>query len=114
MAAWMSRHNPQTRRLTELVAEGAIGRLRLVRTAFSFFLGDPENVRLLADLEGGALMDVGCYCISGARLLAGEPERVFGEQTIGPGGLDVQVAATLRFPGDVLGPLDCGFVLPER
>src|SRR5919109_3601710 len=50
--AFMWRHTPQTRRLTELVGEGAIGRLRLVRAAFSFLLDNPENVRLLADLEG--------------------------------------------------------------
>jgi D-xylose 1-dehydrogenase (NADP+, D-xylono-1,5-lactone-forming) len=112
--AFMWRHTPQTRRLTELVAEGAIGRLRLVRAAFSFFLDNPENVRLLADLDGGALMDVGCYCVSGARLLAGEPERVYGEQTLGPGGVDVAFAGTLRFPDDVVGQIDCGFVLPSR
>src|SRR5204862_7460637 len=59
MEAFMWRFTPQTRRLTELVAEGAIGRLRLVRASFSFLLDNPENVRLLADLDGGALMDVG-------------------------------------------------------
>jgi len=112
--AFMWRHTPQTRRLTELVAEGAIGRLRLVRAAFSFFLDNSENVRLLADLDGGALMDVGCYCVSGARLLAGEPERVHGEQTLGPGGIDVAFAGTLRFPDDVVAQIDCGFVLPSR
>ena len=49
---------------------------------FSFPLVDQTNVRMIADLDGGALMDVGCYCVSGSRLLAGEPERVFGEQTV--------------------------------
>jgi predicted dehydrogenase len=114
MEAFMWRFTPQTRRLTELVAEGAIGRLRLVRAAFSFFLDNPENVRLLSDLDGGALMDVGCYCVSGARLLAAEPERVYGEQTLGPGGVDVAFAGTLRFPDDVVAQIDCGFVLPSR
>src|SRR5919204_5502849 len=66
MEAFMYRHTTQTRRLRELVAEGAIGRLRLVRAAFGFFLADPENVRLRPDVEGGALMDVGCYCVSGS------------------------------------------------
>jgi predicted dehydrogenase len=114
MEAFMWRHAPQTRRLTELVAAGAIGRLRLVRAAFSFFLDNPENVRLRPDVEGGALMDVGCYCVSGARLLAGEPERVSAEQTLGPTGVDVTFAGTLRFPGDVVAQIDCGLVLPER
>jgi D-xylose 1-dehydrogenase (NADP+, D-xylono-1,5-lactone-forming) len=114
MEAFMYRHNPQTAKVTELVESGAIGTLRLVRAAFGFSLGDPENVRLAADLDGGALMDVGCYCVSGSRLLAGEPETVYGEQLIGASGVDVLFAATMRFPADVLGLFDCGFVLPER
>jgi predicted dehydrogenase len=114
MEAFMWRHTPQTRRLTELVTDGAIGRLRLVRAAFSFFLDSPENVRLRPDVEGGALMDVGCYCVNGARLLAGEPERVYAEQTRGPTGVDVTVAGTLRFPDDVVAQIDCGLVLPSR
>jgi D-xylose 1-dehydrogenase (NADP+, D-xylono-1,5-lactone-forming) len=114
MEAFMYRHNPQTARLVELVRSGAVGELRLVRSAFSFSLGDPENVRLAGDLDGGALMDVGCYCVSGSRLLAGEPEAVWGEQVTGPSGVDVLFAGTMRFPGDVVAHFDCGFVLPDR
>ena len=110
----MYRHSPQTARVKELVESGAIGRLRLVRSAFSFSLGDAENVRLSADLDGGALMDVGCYCVSGSRLLAGEPETVYGEQVAGAGGVDLLFTGTMRFPGDVLAQFDCGFVLPGR
>jgi predicted dehydrogenase len=114
MEAFMYRHNPQTSELERLVEEGAIGNLRLVRAAFSFIMGDPENVRMLPDVEGGGLMDVGCYCVSGCRLLAGEPEHVYGEQVIGPTGVDVVFAATMRFKGGVAGQFDCGLVLPER
>jgi D-xylose 1-dehydrogenase (NADP+, D-xylono-1,5-lactone-forming) len=114
MEAFMYRHNPQTARLTKLVAEGAIGTLRSIRTAFSFSLDEVENVRLAADLDGGALMDVGCYCVSGSRLVAGEPERVYGEQVVGESGVDVLFAGTMRFPGDVVAQFDCGFVLPDR
>ena len=114
MEAFMYRHNPQTARLTKLVAEGAIGTLRSIRAAFSFSLDEVENVRLAADLDGGALMDVGCYCVSGSRLVAGEPERVYGEQVVGESGVDVLFAGTMRFPGDVVAQFDCGFVLPDR
>jgi predicted dehydrogenase len=112
--AFMYRHNPQTAKLRELVEGGAVGGLRLVRSAFSFGLGDPENVRLSPGLDGGALMDVGCYCVNGSRLLAGEPETVYGRQLTGESGVDVLFAATMSFPGDVVAQLDCGFVLPER
>ena len=84
--AFMYRHNPQTKRLAELVAEGAIGELRLVRSAFSYSLYDHDNIRLQTDVEGGSLMDVGCYNVSGSRLLAGEPTRVWGEAWYGPSG----------------------------
>jgi D-xylose 1-dehydrogenase (NADP+, D-xylono-1,5-lactone-forming) len=112
--AFMYRHNPQTRRVAELVQEGAIGELRLVRSSFSYALYDADNIRLRTDVEGGSLMDVGCYCISGSRLLAGEPESVFGSAYIGPTGTDWVFTASLRFPGDVLALFDCGTCLPER
>ncbi|MGH3012791.1 MAG: Gfo/Idh/MocA family protein [Gaiellaceae bacterium] len=114
MEAFMYRHSPQTARVRELVEDGAIGSLKFVRAAFSFRLADLENVRLAAALDGGALMDVGCYCVSGSRLLAGEPETVYGQQLVGPSGVDVLFAGTMRFPGDVIGQFDCGFVLPGR
>jgi D-xylose 1-dehydrogenase (NADP+, D-xylono-1,5-lactone-forming) len=114
MEAFMYRHNPQTKRLTELVAEGAVGRVRMIRAAFSFVAGDPADFRLSAALEGGALMDVGCYCVSGARLIAGEPERVTAERAIGGDGVDVAFAATMRFPGDVLAHFDAGLALATR
>ena len=110
----MYRHHPQTARVAELVAGGAIGELRAIRAAFSFPLAGSENVRLWPELDGGALMDVGCYCVSGARLLAGEPERVYGEQVVGPTGVDVTFAGTLRFPGDVVATFHASMALPLR
>jgi D-xylose 1-dehydrogenase (NADP+, D-xylono-1,5-lactone-forming) len=114
MEAFMYRHNPQTKRLVELVEGGAIGRVRLVRAAFSFPLADTTNVRLNAELEGGGLMDVGCYCVSGSRLLAGEPESVYGEQVAADSGVDELFIGTLRFPDGVLAEIDCGLVMPVR
>jgi predicted dehydrogenase len=112
--AFMYRHNPQTKRAKELLDEGAIGELRLVRSAFGYSLYDEENIRLRTDLEGGALMDVGCYTVSGSRLFAGEPERAYGEAWFGPSGTDWVFGGTLRFPGDVLGLFDCGTAMTER
>ena len=112
--AFMWRHNPQTKRAAELLHDGAIGELRLVRSCFSYGLYDEDNIRLRTDVEGGALMDVGCYCISGSRLVAGEPESVFGRQWTGPSGTDWVFTASLRFPGDVLGLFDCGTAMTNR
>jgi predicted dehydrogenase len=114
MEAFMYRHNPQTKRLRQLVDEGTIGELRVVRSVFSYSLYDEGNIRLRPDVEGGALMDVGCYNISGSRLVGGEPERAFGEAWFGPTGTDWAFAGTLRFPGDVLGLFHCGTALVEQ
>jgi xylose dehydrogenase (NAD/NADP) len=112
---FMWRHHPQAERLVSLAREGAIGELRLVRAAFSFPLDRFPDVRWDAELEGGALLDVGCYCVSGSRLLTGaEPERVTGESVMAESGVDARFAGTLRFPGDVLAVFDCGFDLPPR
>jgi len=112
--AFMYRHNPQTAKVVELVDGGAIGELRLIRSAFSYGLYDFQNIRLRTDVEGGALMDVGCYNVSGCRLLGGEPQRVWGEAWYGPSGTDWIFTGTLRLPGDVIATFDCGTALPER
>ena len=112
--AFMWRHNPQTAKLKELVDGGAIGELRLVRSAFSYGLYDDANIRLRTDVEGGALMDVGCYNVSGSRLLGGEPERVWGEAWYGPSGTDWVFTGTMRFRNDVIASFDCGTAMPNR
>ena len=114
MEAFMWRHNPQTEKLKELLDEGAIGEPRLVRAAFSFPLTDLGNVRMRPELEGGALMDVGCYCVSASRLLGGEPRRVTAQQVVGSTGVDVRLIGTLAFAGDVLGHIDSALDLPNR
>lgn len=110
MEAFMYRHHPQMRRVGELVSGGAVGRLRAIRAVFRFRLDDETNVRLQPELDGGALMDVGCYCVSGARLLGGEPVRVQAEQVLGETGVDVAFHGTLRFADDVVAQFDASFV----
>ena len=112
MEAFMYRHHPQTKKLQEVVASGAIGELRNLRSSFSFTLDDPNDVRMTPDLDGGSLMDLGCYCLSISRLLAGEPEHVVGRQRTGETGVDLSFAGVLEFPGAVLADFHCGFDLP--
>jgi D-xylose 1-dehydrogenase (NADP+, D-xylono-1,5-lactone-forming) len=115
MEAFMYRHNPQTKKLRALIDEGAIGEVRLIRSAFSYSLYDAANIRLRTDLEGGALMDVGCYCVSGSRLVAGaEAETVYGQAWYGESGTDWVFTGAMRFPDDVLATFDCGTAMPER
>jgi xylose dehydrogenase (NAD/NADP) len=113
MEAFMYRHHPQTHKVAEVVGSGAIGELRQLRSRFSFSLDDVSDVRMIGDLDGGALMDLGCYCLSMQRVLAGEPQLVMGRQRVGGDGVDVGFSAVLQFANDVLGEFYCGFDLPE-
>jgi D-xylose 1-dehydrogenase (NADP+, D-xylono-1,5-lactone-forming) len=105
MEGGMWRHNPQTELLVELLPQ--IGDLQTVRATFCFALTDAVNVRLQPELGGGALLDVGWYCVSAARLLAGEPDRAYGEAVL-RGGIDVRFTGVLR-SGDVTTTIECGF-----
>jgi D-xylose 1-dehydrogenase (NADP+, D-xylono-1,5-lactone-forming) len=114
MEAFMYRHHPQTKTVARLVREGAVGRLLAIKATFSFAMTDLTNVRAMPDLNGGALMDVGCYCVSGSRLVAGEPVSVLAEQVVGKTGVDMALYGTLRFPGDVVAQLEASFLAPQR
>jgi predicted dehydrogenase len=114
MEGFMYRHHPQTATIARLVTEGAVGPVLTVKAVFSFALADLTNVRAIPELDGGALMDVGCYCVSGSRLVAGEPETVLAEQVVGETGIDMALYGTLRFPGDVVAQIEASFLAPGR
>lgn len=79
MEAFMYRHHPQWQRAKQLVADGEIGELRTIHSFFSYYNVDPGNIRNMAEIGGGGLMDIGCYSISLARFIfREEPQRVFG------------------------------------
>ncbi|MDX6519688.1 MAG: D-xylose 1-dehydrogenase D-xylono,5-lactone-forming [Gaiellales bacterium] len=111
---FMYRHHPQTRALAEMVAVGAIGDLERVSARFAF-TADPGQDAVLFDprLDGGALLDVGCYCVSAARLLAGEPTQVTARMVTGTSGVDLRFEATLEFGGGVVGELAAALDLPD-
>ena len=77
LEAFMVRFHPQWLRAREIVRSGELGELRAVRAVFSYFNTDPANVRNIADIGGGGILDIGCYPVVGARfLLESEPLRV--------------------------------------
>lgn len=79
MEAFMYRFHPQWQKARQLVTDGWVGELRTIQTFFSYYLMDPQNVRNIAEIGGGGLLDIGCYCISLARFIFGaEPQRVLG------------------------------------
>ena len=79
MEAFMYRHHPQWVRAKKMVNEGKIGTLRTIQSFFSYYNADPNNIRNMADIGGGGLMDIGCYNISLSRFIFdAEPRRVVG------------------------------------
>ncbi len=79
MEAFMYRLHPQWQLARRLVAEGKIGKLRTIQSFFSYYNVDPHNIRNMADIGGGGMLDIGCYCISSSRFIFGrEPRRVIG------------------------------------
>ncbi len=118
MEAFMYRCHPQTAKLAELVRSGAVGELRLITAVFCFNRPVDPKLRLYnRALGGGAILDIGCYPASIARLIAGagegkpfaEPVEFHGTGRIHPvAQVDEQAAATLKFPGGALAQLTCG------
>ena len=114
MEAFMWRHQPRVQQLLEIVKQGRIGELKLVRSSFSFPI-DMTDWRLDPARGGGALWDVGCYGVSTVRLFAGaEPVEIEGRARFSDRGVDLSLGATLKCNNGVLGVIDCSFEQPFR
>lgn len=107
MEAFMYRLHPSWVAVRDLVASGRIGRLQAVQSWFSYYNDDPANIRNIPESGGGALYDIGCYCVNLSRMLFGaEPTRVDGTVVRDATGTDVLTAGTLAF-GDGLASFAC-------
>ena len=109
--AFMYRHHPQIGRAQELVRERVIGELMVVEASFRFHLADANDVRLRPEWGGGALLDVGCYCVNFARLFLGDaPRDVHAWATMDDlHGVDTSVQAVLEYESGKHATLSCGF-----
>jgi len=112
MEAFMYLCHPQTSAIVDAIHRGNIGALKLIRTAFCYCTNKIDgNIRFDRSLGGGALMDVGCYCISLSRLLTGEePSAIHAQAKLHKSGVDDLTSVTLQFPGGVLASFTCGML----
>ncbi|MCC6696967.1 MAG: Gfo/Idh/MocA family oxidoreductase [Candidatus Hydrogenedentes bacterium] len=111
--AFMYRYHPLYDKLTELLLQGAIGNIVMMHSAFTFFLQNRAESPASAELAGGSLMDVGCYCVNLARLLTdSEPEgaMAFERRT----SVDDSLVGALLFPERVLAQVECSIEAYER
>ncbi|MBP7933070.1 MAG: aldo/keto reductase [Phycisphaerae bacterium] len=123
MEAFMYRCHPQTAKLIELIRSEAIGEVRLIQATFSFKADFDDTGRICAnELGGGGILDVGCYCTSMARLIAGvaggqgfaEPVEVKGTGHLCETGTDAWALASLSFPGGILASLATGILVNQE
>lgn len=116
MEAFMYQFHPQWKKLKELLQAGVIGELKMVNANFSFFLANPENIRLHSEKGGGALYDVGCYCVNVSRLIMGsEPTEVRALGKFASDGIvDYSLSAVLKFPDQSIAHFDCSFEAADR
>jgi predicted dehydrogenase len=107
--AFMYRLHPLWVETVRMVRRGDIGELAAVESWFSFYNDDPDDIRNQVERGGGALLDIGCYCINAARLLFGaEPMRVQAKVRRDPAmGIDTLASAVLEFPGGGLSCFTC-------
>ncbi len=116
MEALMYRFHPRSQRIKETVAEGKIGSVCLVRSAFCYRMDDEllvsgNNARLKPEMGGGALLDVGCYSVNVARWYMGaEPTELQAQAVYHPSGVDMHLVALLRFPENGLATLEASFI----
>lgn len=113
--AFMYRHHAQTLKVKEIVDSGVLGKLQLIKGAFTFTLTREGNYRQIKEMGGGSIWDVGCYPISYARTIVGEePVEVFGWQVEGQSGSDDSFIGQMRFANGVHAQFDSGFISPFR
>jgi predicted dehydrogenase len=100
----------QSHRLREIIDAGEIGEVQEVESNFHFGLRNRNNVRLSARLEGGALLDVGCYSVRfGRMVLNADPAGAMARAVWAPEGVDEELIGVLDFSGERRLVLSCGF-----
>lgn len=110
MENFMYRHHLRFEKSIELVKKGELGKVRFIHNSFSFPLENPDDFRLVPNMGGGALYDLGCYCVNFQRLVLGrEPVSVQARCHAGGSGVDLQMIATLDYGEQIYGNFEVAF-----
>ena len=108
MEGMWTRFIPATAALRALIAAGEIGEPHVVHADIGFAsTPDPASRLYAPELAGGALLDLGVYCVSFASMLLGTPSGVAAAAHIGTTGVDERTAVSLRYPGGAVAALTC-------
>ncbi len=122
MEAYMYRCNPQTKAIIDIVSKGTLGRVRSIEASHSFYMDMDEDSRVFSrELAGGGIMDVGCYCMSFARLIAGvgqnqpyaEPVKMSAVGRLTETDIDAYTSAIMKFHHDIIATISTGVQLAQ-
>lgn len=115
MEAFMYRYHPRILAARQMLRSGVIGEVKTIETAFCFKLKNKDDIRYQPDMGGGALMDVGCYCVNVSRLMAGrEPVAVQARAHWASTGVDDQLTGILDFGDGLMAHFDCALNQERR
>ncbi len=111
--AFMYRHHPQTKIVGEMVRDGRLGRITLVRGTFNFTFSSRDNIRLVPEMGGGCLWDIGVYPLSLAQyIMGGPPQQVFGQQWLGESGVDEVFSGQMLYKDGAMAQISSSFCTP--
>jgi predicted dehydrogenase len=111
--AFMYRHHPQTKIVGEMVQNGRLGRITVFRGVFNFAFDTRENIRLVPEMGGGCLWDVGVYPLSLAQtIMGGPPQQVFGQQWLGQSGVDEVFSGQMLYADGRMAQISSSFCTP--
>lgn len=113
--AFMYRHHPQTKIVGEMIGNGRLGRVTVVRGVFNFAFNTRDNIRLVPEWGGGCLWDVGVYPLSFAQfVMGGPPQQVFGTQWLGESGVDEVFSGQMVYANGGMAQISASFCTPFR
>ncbi|MEZ4590570.1 MAG: Gfo/Idh/MocA family oxidoreductase [Chloroflexota bacterium] len=111
--AFMYRHHPQTKIVGEMIGNGRLGRVTVVRGVFNFAFNTRDNIRLVPEMGGGCLWDVGIYPLSFAQfVMGGPPQQVFGSQWLGESGVDEVFSGQMVYANGSMAQISASFCTP--
>jgi len=115
LEAYMTPFHPRAAAIDALLRARRLGALRFARLAFTGMLTRPDDHRWRPEMGGGALLDLGVYCLAPLLAAAGRsPVRVEAAATVTPSGVDVSFSGWLDFGEGFTAAIECSFEAPER
>lgn len=123
MEAFMYRYTARTRQALEVLRSGVLGDIKYIGSSFRFLLTNPASIKLLRELGGGSLYDVGCYPVNFIGMvvdaISASPPGAIGPESVRAecvqvNGVDMIFSGILRYQSGIIASANCGFNAHRR